>query len=415
MKRRIPSFLRICLLSYRSDPFCGGQGVYIRYLSRALSALGHRVEVVSGPPPPVLENGIPLHLLPGLDLYNPADLFRTPKMFELTDPVNLAEWLGVSSQGFPEPFTFGIRAHKFLTSRRRAYDIVHDNQSLSYGVLAVSRRFPTVATIHHPITRDREIAVRSEKSLYRKWKQMRWYSFIGMQKRVAKRLHRIITVSETSKTDLEKAFSIPKDRIDVVPNGIDTDRFRPLPQIPRQPNRVIVTTSADTPLKGLGYLLNAMARMDRHVHLTVVGSPKSNGYVERKIRALSLGERVFFTGRIDDESLVRAYASAGVAVLPSIYEGFGFPAVEAMSCGVPVVSTTGGALPEIVGDTGLLVPPKDPAALAAAVMRLIREPETGAFLGKAGRRRALARFSWRAAAEKTVAAYREAIDAYHRP
>ena len=406
--------LRICLLGYRSNPHSGGQGVYLKNLSRALTDLGHRVEVISGPPEPALDHGIPLVRLPSLDLYNPENLFRMPSARELCNPVNLIEWVSVSTMGFPEPFTFGIRAYRYLRNRLNRYDIVHDNQSLSYGVWAIHKNAPTIATIHHPITRDRDIAVRAVPTVWKKIKELRWYSFIGMQKRVAGALSRIITVSGQARNDISKDFKIPLDRFRVIPNGIDTGLFYPIPEIEREKNRLIVTNSADTPLKGLDHLLLALAELTkaRDVRLIVVGSPKKNGSVEKLIRHLRLGNFVRFTGRIDNHEFVRQYARASVAIVPSLYEGFGLPAAEAMACGVPVVSTTGGALPEVVGDAGVLVPPADPMALAGAVAELLDHPGRAEEIGQAGFKRARNRFTWESAAKKTVDAYRGVIRDY---
>ncbi len=406
--------LRICLLTYRGDPHCGGQGVYVRHLSHALCELGHQVDVVSGPPYPVLDNGARLRRLPSLDLYNPQALFRTPSPRELTDPINLIEWLGVSSMGFPEPLTFGLRALKLLGACG-AYDVVHDNQSLSFGVRALSRRVPLVATIHHPITVDRRLAIRAEKRFIHKAKQWRWYSFIGMQKRVAPALGRIITVSARGREDICREFNIPAAAVSVVPNGIDTRRFYPLPDIRRVPHRLITTTSSDTPLKGLAYLLRAMASLTGshpRLHLVVVGSLKPRSPIPGLIADLGLTRKVRFTGRIDQEAFLRHYAEAWAAVVPSVYEGFGLPAGEAMACGVPVISTRGGALPEVVGDAGLLVPPADPDALALAIAALCDHPELAGRLGTAGYVRVTSRFTWNQAARQTVAVYRQAIDDY---
>ncbi len=411
--------LRVCLVSYRSNPHCGGQGVYLKNLSRSLRDLGHRVTVVSGPPDPLLDPGIPVHRPPCLDLYNPDDPFRVPGLRELLDPVSLAEWAGVSTAGFPEPFTFGLRAYRLLRRRCGDFDVLHDNQSLSYGIWAMARRLPAVATIHHPITRDREIAVASVRPFWKKLKHHRWYSFLGMQKRVARRLFPIITVSERAREDIGADFRVPAHRFRVVPNGIDTDLFYPLPGIEREPNRLIVTNSADMPLKGLFHLLRAMAiltaREGRDVRLTVIGTPKKDGGVVRLIHRLGIGDRVSFTGRVDPPAFLRHYAAASAAVVPSVYEGFGLPAGEAMACGVPVVATTGGALPEVVGDAGLLVPPADADALARAIGSLLDDPSRAEALGRAGYARVHRCFTWREAARQTAEVYREAIDAHRRP
>jgi glycosyltransferase involved in cell wall biosynthesis len=407
--------LRIALLSYRSHPYCGGQGVYIRNLSHALCQLGHRVTVVSGPPYPQLDNGAGLHRLPSLDLYNPDALFRTPSFRELSDPINLLEWMGVSTMGFPEPFTFGLRAERFLRPQFRAFDIIHDNQSLSYAVRALARRIPTVATIHHPITVDRRLAVRSESSFWKKAKQLRWYSFIGMQKRVAQAMGRIITVSRSARDDIVREFKLPPSRLAVIPNGIDSRRFRPLDGVSRIPYRLIVTTSADTPLKGLEHLLRAIALLAPaypHLRLTVVGRLRQQSPMIPLIADLGIGSRIQFTGTIDHEAYMRQYARAWAAVVPSLYEGFGLPAGEAMACAVPVISTTAGALPEVVGDAGLLVPPADPNALAQAIEAVCTHPGLAEALGRRGHHRVTTRFTWEAAARHTVAAYLQAIHDY---
>jgi MMP alpha-(1->4)-mannosyltransferase len=408
--------LRICLLTYRGNPHCGGQGVYARYLSAALKELGHRVDVISGPPYPILDPAVHLVRIPSLDLYNPDDLFRMPSVRELLNPINLLEWLDVSSMGFPEPFTFGLRVKKHLNRYRQHYDIIHDNQSLSYGILSVQKWLPTVATIHHPITVDRKLAVRSAPSFFKKLQQMRWYSFIGMQKRVSRGLSHIVTVSNRARHDIAQDFSIPPERFRVVPNGIDTERFHPIPTIPREKDRIIVINSADTPLKGLPYLMAATARLsqERNIRMFVIGTPDKNGSVARIVRQLGLGSSVTLTGRVSTSDLVKHYAKAAVAVVPSVYEGFGFPAGEAMACGTPVICTAAGALPELVGDAGMVVPPADPAALYEAMKALLKDPIRASRMRDAGLARIHNRYTWKAAAQKTLAVYREAIRDYHR-
>ena len=312
-RKKIPadSPLRICLYTYRGNPTCGGQGVYIKRLSRSLADLGHMVDVVSGPPYPTVDDDIKLHRLSSLDLYNPDDLFRVPSIRELSSPVNVMEWLGVSTGGFPEPFTSGIRLWNFMRSNADNYDILHDNQCLAYGLLGVkSIGLPTIATIHHPMTVDRDVEIMSESLWWRKLKVMRWYSFIGMQKHVSRKLSHIITVSEASKNDIGKAFAIPPSKFRVVANGINTDIFHPLPMVERKDNQIMVTNSADTPLKGLRYLIDAVAaiRKTRDIHLTVIGKPKENGVIERLVNQLGAKDYITFTGRIDDDEFARYYA-----------------------------------------------------------------------------------------------------------
>jgi MMP alpha-(1->4)-mannosyltransferase len=403
--------LRICLLSYRSNPHCGGQGVYLKNLSWALKDLGHDVHVVSGPPDPLLDPDIRVSRLPCLDLYNPQDLFRTPSLKELSDPINLLEWIGVSTMGFPEPYTFGLRAKRFLQDKYDRYDIIHDNQSLSYSLLAMQKLVPTVATIHHPITIDRRLEIKAVRSPWKKLKQVRWYSFVGMQIKVSRKIPKIITVSECAREDISREFEIPRQRFKVIPNGINTNLFYPLPEIEREKNRLIVTNSADTPLKGLDYLLRAVHEVSQThpVNLTVVGEPKKDSRILKLIGELGLDRLVTFTGRIDNGNFVRWYARATMAVIPSLYEGFGLPAGEAMACGVPVISTSGGALPEVIGDAGIVVPSADSSALAEAIRGLLDHPDRAKTLGQAGLKRVHQYFTWEKAAQQTIEVYRETI------
>jgi len=407
--------LNICLLSYRGNPTSGGQGVYIKYLSRALRDLGHKVDVIAGPPYPELTENISFHPLPGLDLYNPEHLFKVANYRDLLNPLNQMEFLSMCSGGFPEPFTFGRRVYDYLRERRPAYDIVHDNQCLAYGLLKLPEiGFPMVATIHHPITVDRDMELAAAPNWFRRLKVKRWYSFLRMQVKVSRQLSKIITVSECSKKDISREFGVAQEKFRVVPNGINTDFFYPLAGVERKPHHLLVTNSADTPLKGLKYLLHAVhaIRKTRPIHLTVIGKPKKDGMIEHLVGELGVQDVVHFTGRIAYEDFARYYAEATMAVIPSLYEGFGMPAGEAMACGVPVISSTGGALPEVVGDAGMLVPPGDSEALKTAIVSLLDSPERRAILGQAGLTRVRDSLTWEHAAKKTVAIYKEEIHAY---
>lgn len=409
--------LRICLLSYRGNPASGGQGVYIKYLSRALRNLGHEVEVISGPPYPELPEGVTLHRLPGLDLYNPRHMFKVERYADLLTPLNLWEFLVMCTGGFPEPYTFGRRVYTYFRDHKPSYDIIHDNQCLAYDLLKLPRLgYPLVTTIHHPITVDKKTDFSHAPNILKKIKVLRWYSFLRMQVRVARHVSKIITVSECSKRDISKEFIVPEERFRVVPNGINMDVFYPLDGVKRRPHHLITTNSADMPLKGMKYLLEAIDTIRRHrpIHLTVIGQPKKGGEIEKMVEELKLHTHVHFTGRIPASDFARYYAEATMAVVPSLYEGFGMPAGEAMACGVPVISTTGGALPEVVGNAAYLVPPGDSPALAKAIVTLLDNHELRASLAEAGLKRVKGSLTWDHAAKKTVAVYEEEIHAYRR-
>ncbi|MPZ71874.1 MAG: glycosyltransferase [Nitriliruptorales bacterium] len=407
--------MRIALLAYRGDPFCGGQGVYIRNLSRELLALGHDVEVFAGQPYPVVDNGVVLTPLPSLDLYRQPDPFRVPSWSEFRDPIDLLEFGIMCSAGFPEPLTFSLRAARMLRARTSDFDVVHDNQTLGYGILDIARRLPVVETIHHPITVDRRTELSSAVGRKR-LSVHRWYGFATMQRRVARRLAHTITVSRSSAADIVRDFGLPPGRLRIVPVGIDPELFRPLPGVAVVRGRIVTTASADVPMKGLGVLLEAVAklRVDHDVELVVVGKRRRGGSTDRALSRLGLTDVVRFVSGIDDKALVALLKSAQVAVVPSLYEGFSLPAVEAMACATPLVATTGGALPEVVGtdrDTALLVEPNDPSALAGAIGELLDHPALAERVGAAGRARVLRRFTWRSAALQTAEVYRAAIAA----
>jgi glycosyltransferase involved in cell wall biosynthesis len=412
--------VRIALLSYRSKPHCGGQGVYVRHLSRELVALGHDVEVFSGQPYPELDAGVRLTKVPSLDLYREPDPFRTPRLGEIRDAIDVLEVATMWTAGFPEPLTFSLRAARLLKQRLDDFDVVHDNQTLGYGVLGIARAgLPLVTTIHHPITFDRRVDLAAARTWGRKLSLRRWYGFLRMQKRVARRLRHVLTVSESSAADIVRDFGVPRERIEVVPLGVVDDVFRP-PAAPRVPGRIVAMASADTPLKGIGTLLEAFAKLrtERDVELLLISKPKPGGRTERLIERLAIGDSVRFVHGISDEELAATVGSAEVACVPSLYEGFSLPTVEAMACETPLVVSRAGAIPEVVGPEGLcadLVSPGDVGELTRALGALLDDPARRQRMGAAGRERALTTFSWRAVARATAEVYQRAIDESQTP
>jgi glycosyltransferase involved in cell wall biosynthesis len=470
----IPAPLRIALLSYRSKPHSGGQGIYVRHLSRELVRLGHRVEVFSGPPLPDLDDGVELTVLPSLDLYREPDPFRTPKRSEFRSSIDVLEWAAMCTGAFPEPLTFSLRAWRHLRERLAEFDVVHDNQCLGYGMLPLSwSDTPLVATIHHPITVDRDLELAAAPNWKRRLSLRRWYAFTRMQARVARRLPWLTTVSQAARDEIVESFRVPAERLRVIGVGVDVDTFSPAEERPAEERlakerlaedrpaedrpaedrpaedrpaedrpagdsvadttagdneavwrtapaaggRVVAVASADVPLKGLPELIEAVAKLraDHDVELVVVGSARPDGTAARAITRLGLDEAVRFVSGIADGELAGLFRSATVAAVPSRYEGFSLPAVEAMACGVPLVVTTAGALPEVTGPDGLAslhVPPGDPGALSAAIGRLLDDEALRRRLGAAGRRRAVEHFTWRRTAIRTAEWYADAIAAH---
>lgn len=403
--------LKICLLGYRSAPFSGGQGIYLRYLSKALLEAGHQVDVISGQPYPDLVDGVRLIKLPGMNLYETG--LGSLRLHHLRSWTNIVEWTGKLSGGFSEPYCFGRRVYKYLRRHGRHYDVIHDNQCLSYGTLALQKKgFPLLTTIHHPITHDRDIALAAAKTEGERKLIARWHSFLDMQRKVARQLHHIVTVSERSRQDIAGAFAIQPAAIHLVHCGVDTEVFRPIPEIAKIPRRIMATVSADQPLKGVTFLLRALAEVVRHypdVELLMVGKPKADGEAERLIEQLGLSPNIRCVRGIDTDTLVTHYNEAEIVVVPSLYEGFGLPAAEAMACGTAVISSDGGALPEVVGDAAEMVPAGHSDALARALIDLLADDGRRHALAAAGRRRIEGMFSWRRAAEEMVTLYRTTL------
>ncbi len=404
--------LRIAYLSYRGKPHVGGQGVYTRHLSKALVDLGHTVTVLGGQPYPRLDERVPLVELPSLDIYNEHFPMRMPWIGELKHFADFVEVTSFSLGTFPEPLAFSVRAWQHLRTRKGEFDLVHDNQCLGYGLLAIERDgLPVVATIHHPITVDRRLEMEHAENGWQRWNKGRWYAFTKMQTRVASRMKRVITVSENSRDDIHRDHLVPLENMAIVPVGVDQEQFKPLPHIARVPGRLITTASADVAMKGLAYLLEAVAkiRTERPCDLVIIGKPKEEGRAMRTLEQFGLTDAVQWVYGVSDERIVELYAEAELAVVPSLYEGFSLPAIEAQCSGVPLVATTGGALKEVVGpdgETAFTCPPGDAAALAARINFAMDNPELGAKVGAAGRQRVIDNWTWRHTAEKTVEQYR---------
>jgi glycosyltransferase involved in cell wall biosynthesis len=368
------------------------------------------VEVFSGPPYPELESGPVLREVPSLDLYREPDPFRTPRPSEFRDWIDALEFAMMRSGAFPEPLTFSLRARRILSGRRGGFDLVHDNQVLAYGLLALPRAgLPLVTSIHHPISVDRRIELAQARGLARLSKR-RWYSFVRMQARVARRCGPILTASRSSAADICRDFRVPPATVRVIPLGVDTRLFHPRPQ-PRVAGRIVAVASADSPIKGMAALLRALAKLatERDVHLIVVSKPAPGGPTQRLVGELALADRVRFVHGISDTALAELAASAEVAVVPSLYEGFSLPAVEHMASGTPLVASRTGALPEVTGDAAVLVHPGDPEELAAALRALLDSPTRRAALAGDAWRRVQERFAWPAVARATVAEYERAI------
>ena len=414
--------MRIALLTYRGNMYCGGQGIYAAYLAREWKRAGHDVHVIAGPPLPELDPDIPLHVIPNENVFGVKhpEWARRSHPLALLSPLNLWEF-GVSRFGvFPEMQTFGLR---LLTrwrelQRRHRFDIVFDNQCLSWGLLGLrASGVPVVSVIHHPLHIDRRADFAIDPSLTKKIKRTLYFPLL-MQQLVAPRLDKIVTVSEASRREIERYFGIPEKQISVVYNGTDTEVFRPIPEQPKQADLLFVGRTEDRK-KGLGTLIEALTHLPKHRTLKIIdGRIPDDGLAIRLIRRFGLQDRVLLHRRmLTIPELVAEYSTGRVAVVPSFFEGFGFPASEAMACGLPVIANAAGALPEVVGtsgEAGLLVPPRDPRALAAAAEAVLADPDRAARMGRAARERIRKVFPWRDCAAGLIGVFEDTLRAAHR-
>ena len=391
--------LKIAILSYRSAPFGGGQGIYVYELSKILKELGHRVDIISGPPYPMLSPDIGLIKLPGLNLFSTFKFRERLNLFINKKNKSYDDWYEFSSTligGFPELQTFGNRAHDYL--RNKTYDVVIDNQSISYGAVKIQNSFPLIEIMHHPISKDYYYDLKFAKGILQRISKIRWYSFLRMQKISAKKIHVVVTPSLSSKEDIHLDFKVPMKNIHVIPNGIDCDIFRPLPHIKSSKNRLITTASADVPLKGLDFSLQAIARLRSEypeIHLVVIGSPRKEGHTERLIQKLHLENQVSFRTNLTKEAITREYAQSEVAIVSSLYEGFGFPVGEAMACAIPLVATNVASIPEITDSFAQLIPAEDSDAIYQGIRNIFQNPQKYKSQAELGREHIIDNFNWK--------------------
>ena len=397
--------MKIGLLSYRSNPYSGGQGIYIRHLSKALSKLGHEVSVISGQPYPELDDSINLIKLPGLGLFESSERFSAFKISFFWNLLNFYEWFTVMTGGFPEPYAYGRRVYRLLKKTNFNFDILLDNQSLSSSLLKIQKEFPLVVTIHHPITRDHKLEMDNAKNWKERLSSNRWHNFLPMQKHTASKLQNIICVSQSSKEDVIAEFNVKEERITVISNGIDIENFKPSSDSKTLDFKIVTTASSDIPLKGLRHLILALPRVLREyplTRLTVIGKSPKKSKLNKLIDDLNLEDKITFKSGISENEIVDIYHDSDIAVIPSLYEGFGFGAGEAMACGVPLISTDSGGLKQVIGESALKIEPGSVQQIEESIIKLFNEEETRNELSKKGRERMEELFDWEIAAKAYI-------------
>ena len=391
--------LNIAICSYRSAPFGGGQGIFVFELSKALHDLGHNVDVISGPPYPNLKNSIKLIKSPGLNLFSTFNFQDRLKIFSEKKNKSVDDWYEFISAlfgGFPELKTFGNRAQNLLNES--SYDVVIDNQSLSYGMIEVQKNIPLIEIIHHPITKDYRYDIKFSKGMIQKISKWRWFSFLKMQKKVSLKLKVISTPSHNSKKDITKDFGVLERNISVIPNGIDHEGFTPMQDIKRVPEQIITTASADVPLKGLDFTLLAVARLKEDypgLKLVIIGAPRPGGHTERLIKRLQIDQNILYRSNLTRYEIVVEYAKSNIAIVSSLYEGFGFPVGEAMSCAIPLIATNVASIPEITQSFAELIPAESTDAIELAIRNIFTNPTKSQLRADAGRMHIIENFNWK--------------------
>lgn len=401
--------MKICLLCYRGNPYSGGQGIYLKYIAEELVRQGHEVHAVVGPPYPDNMLGVITHKIPNNEYYvkKGFDIINRKSPFDIFHPINTYEWFHSRFGAFPEISSFGYRAFFLLRKlhAKHKFDIIHDNQSLNYGLLLMKALgVPVVATIHHPLSVDLRTILERSESFKKKFRAVMFYPTL-MQAFVSKRLDHVITVSEDSKIMNHRDFGVSLAKQSVVYNGIDRSIFKPV-KVKKNRKDIIFVGNIEDGKKGFVYLLKAIKIMKSDVRLIVIdGGAPHRKITNRLIDILGIRDKIFFAGTASNDELVKFYSQSSAAIVPSVYEGFGFPAGEAMACGVPVISSDGGALPEVVGDAGIIVPARDHVALADAIDTLLNDLNLQKKFAKAGVERVENLFTWEGAVRQMVEVY----------
>ena len=407
--------MKIGILSYRSHPYSGGQGIYVRHLSKAFQRLGHEVTVLSGPPYPQLDASIKLEKISSLELFEAQDRMKEFKLNFLFSPIDLYEWITVMTGGFPEPYTFGKRVLKHLRASKQEFDIILDNQSLCYSLMDIQKLYPLAVTIHHPITKDYKLEMENASNWKERLSSRRWHNFLPMQKKVAPKLRKIICVSRPSKQDTVEEFLVNPRNVDVILNGIDIETFKPNSNIKVIENRIVTTASADIPLKGLRFLIQALTTVLKdfpETSLIVIGKSSNGSKIRKLVDNLSLNEKISFKSNLSEEEIVDIYHTSQIAVIPSLYEGFGFGAGEAMSCGTPLISTDSGGLKDVIGDSAMRIKSGSVEDIEKGIINLFNSPERRQKLSLRGRRRMEDLFDWKISASNYIKVFEDTINTH---
>lgn len=405
------SSLKIALLSYRSDPFSGGQGIYIKNISEALHNRGHEIIIFSGNPLPEVNKAIKVIRIETPGFFETFDSLERLKIFSSLEKnrLNFMDFFETFTGTFTEPVFFGERLvkNKYFQETVDEFDIFHDNQSISSYPETVLKKL--VTTLHHPIHVDKEIDLASEKSFLSRLSIKRWYSFLNFQKKNLKAVKKVISPSLSSKNDICRYFDYPSKNISVIWNGINLDDCKFHQRESFSANFVTII-SADVPMKNLRTVLKALYLLKQdglNAKLTIVGDLREDN--KKLIDLLGLTKEITYKSKLPRKQLIQALNNADIGIAPSEYEGFGFPLVEMIATGLPVIVSDKASLPELAGNAGLIFNSKDSNELKEKMKELVENKTLRNKVTENSKLRRDDFFGWDEYAKKLEDLYKEII------
>ena len=405
------SSLKIAFLSYRSDPFSGGQGIYIKNISEALHNRGHEITIFSGNPLPEVNKAIKVIRIETPGFFETFDSLERLKIFSSLEKnrLNFMDFFETFTGTFTEPVFFGERLvkNKYFQETVDEFDIFHDNQSISSYPETVLKKL--VTTLHHPIHVDKEIDLASEKSFLSRLSIKRWYSFLNFQKKNLKAVKKVISPSLSSKNDICRYFDYPSKNISVIWNGINLDDCKFHQRESFSANFVTII-SADVPMKNLKTVLKALYLLKQdglNAKLTIVGDLREDN--KKLIDRLGLTKEITYKSKLPRKQLIQALNNADIGIAPSEYEGFGFPLVEMIATGLPVIVSDKASLPELAGKAGLIFNSDDSNELKEKMKELVENKTLRNKVTENSKLRRDDFFGWDEYAKKLEDLYKEII------
>lgn len=397
--------LNIALICFHSCPVgrlgdakTGGMNVYVRQLALELAALGCQVDVFTR-----------MHDPDESQITSIGSGARVIHL-EAGPPDSTLDDLYSYTSAFAESVV------RFQQRQGIEYDLIHSHYWLS-GIVSIelSRRWnaPHIATFH-TLARTKQRARAGERESAER---------ASVEQRIIDSAKALVVSTHIERDDISKLYEVNGAHIEVIPPGVDTTLFSPTDaraarqELNLPDKRTILYVGRIEPLKGLDILLRAVSllREEEENRLLIIGGSLENDPELLRLKSLAteldISDIVTFTGAVSQERLPAYYSAADIFVLPSWYESFGLAALEAMSCGTPVVVSRVGGLTTFIehGKTGYLVPWRCPEAFAGSMETLLENPSLRQAMGRAARRKA-ARLSWAAMANSALACYHNVMN-----